>query len=99
VHVHCAAGGSQALELLENEHGAGFGLLKAEDSSLLGAHQAEGLGSPHPGPPPRPCFVPDDSKGSVFDPDTVAHEHRSFFFPDNWQGPANAACFGWRIGV
>ena len=26
---------------------------------------------------------PDDSKGIVFDPDTVAHEHQSFFFPDN----------------
>jgi hypothetical protein len=26
---------------------------------------------------------PDDSKGSALDPDTVAHEHHSFFFPDN----------------
>jgi hypothetical protein len=34
---------------------------------------------------------PDDSKGSTLDPDTVAHEHRSFFFPDNVHGAANAA--------
>jgi hypothetical protein len=34
---------------------------------------------------------PSDSKGSTLDPDTVAHEHHSFFFPDNGQGAANAA--------
>jgi hypothetical protein len=28
---------------------------------------------------------------SVFDPDTVAHEHHSFFFPDNVHGVADAA--------
>jgi len=39
------------------------------------------------------------SKGSVFDPDTVAHEHQSFFFQDNCNGAADAAGFGWRIGV
>ena len=41
---------------------------------------------------------PDDSKGSTLDPDTVAHEHHSFFFPDNGHGAANAAGFGWRNG-
>jgi hypothetical protein len=41
---------------------------------------------------------PGDSKGSTLDPDTVAHEHRSFFFPDNGHGAANAAGFGWRNG-
>ena len=41
---------------------------------------------------------PDDSKGSTLDPDTVAHEHHSFFFSDNGHGAANAAGFGWRNG-
>jgi hypothetical protein len=41
---------------------------------------------------------PDDSKGSTLDPDTVAHEHRNFFFPDNGHGAADAAGFGWRNG-
>jgi hypothetical protein len=41
---------------------------------------------------------PDDSKGSPLDPDTVAHEHHSFFFPGNGHGAANAAGFGWRNG-
>ena len=41
---------------------------------------------------------PDDSKGSTLDPDTVAHEHHSFFFPDNGHGAANAAGCGWRNG-
>jgi hypothetical protein len=41
---------------------------------------------------------PGDSKGSTLDPDTVAHEHHSFFFPDNGHGAANAAGFGWRNG-
>jgi hypothetical protein len=40
----------------------------------------------------------DDSKGSTLDPDTVAHEHHNFFFPDNGNGAANAAGFGWRNG-
>jgi hypothetical protein len=40
----------------------------------------------------------DDSKGSTLDPDTVAQEHHSFFFPDNGHGAANAAGFGWRNG-
>ena len=39
---------------------------------------------------------PGDSKGSTLDPDTVAHEHHSFLFPDNGHGAANAAGFGWR---
>jgi hypothetical protein len=39
-----------------------------------------------------------DFKGSTLDPDTVAHEHHSFLFPDNGHGAANAAGFGWRIG-
>jgi hypothetical protein len=39
-----------------------------------------------------------NSKGSTLDPDTVAHEHRSFFFPDNGDGAANAAGFGWCNG-
>jgi hypothetical protein len=29
---------------------------------------------------------------------TAAHEHHSFFFPDNGLGAANAAGFGWRNG-
>jgi hypothetical protein len=41
---------------------------------------------------------PDDSKGSTLDPDTVAHEHQSFLFPDNGHGAVNAAGFGWRNG-
>jgi hypothetical protein len=41
---------------------------------------------------------PGDFKGSTLDPDTVAHEHHSFFFPDNKHGAANAAGFGWRNG-
>ena len=41
---------------------------------------------------------PDDSKGSTLDPDTVAHEHHSFFFPDNGHGAANAAGYRWRNG-
>jgi hypothetical protein len=45
------------------------------------------------------ALSPDDSKGSVFDPDTVAHEHHSFFFADNEHGAANTAGFGWRVGV
>jgi hypothetical protein len=43
-------------------------------------------------------LAPDDSKGSTLDPDTVAHEHRSYFFPDNGHGAANEAGFGWRNG-
>ena len=42
--------------------------------------------------------APSDSKGSALDPGTAAHEHRSFFFPDNGHGAANAAGFGWRNG-
>jgi hypothetical protein len=41
---------------------------------------------------------PGNFKGSTLDPDTVAHEHQSFFFPDNRHGAANAAGFGWRNG-
>jgi hypothetical protein len=41
---------------------------------------------------------PGNFKGSTLDPDTVAHEHRNFFFPDNGHGCANAAGFGWRNG-
>jgi hypothetical protein len=41
---------------------------------------------------------PNDSKGSTLDPDKVAHEHCSSFFPDNGHGAANAAGFGWRNG-
>jgi hypothetical protein len=41
---------------------------------------------------------PGDSNGSTLDPDTVAHEHHSFFFLDNGHGSANAAGFGWRNG-
>jgi hypothetical protein len=36
-----------------------------------------------------------NSKGSTLDPDMVAQEHHSFFFPDNGHGAANAAGFGW----
>jgi hypothetical protein len=42
---------------------------------------------------------PGDFKGITLDPETVAHEHHSFFFPDNGYGSANAAGFGWRNGV
>ena len=41
---------------------------------------------------------PNDSKGSTLDPDTVAHKHQCFLFPDNGNGAANAAGFGWRNG-
>ena len=41
---------------------------------------------------------PSDSKKSTLDPDTAAREHRSFFFPENGHGAANAAGFGWRSG-
>ena len=37
-----------------------------------------------------------DYDSSTLDPDTVAHEHHSFFFPDNGHGAANAAGFGLR---
>jgi hypothetical protein len=43
-------------------------------------------------------LFPGDFKGSMPDPDTAAHEHHSFFFPDNGHGAANAAGFGWRNG-
>jgi hypothetical protein len=35
---------------------------------------------------------------STLDPDTVAHEHRRFFFRDNGHGAANAAGFSWCNG-
>jgi hypothetical protein len=41
---------------------------------------------------------PNDSKGYTLDPDTVAHEHQSFFFPDSGHIAANAAGFGCRSG-
>jgi hypothetical protein len=34
----------------------------------------------------------------MLDPDTAAHEHQSFFFPDIGNGAADAAGFGWRNG-
>jgi hypothetical protein len=37
---------------------------------------------------------PGNFKDSTLDPDTVAHELRSFFFPDSGNGAANAAGFG-----
>jgi hypothetical protein len=37
-------------------------------------------------------------KESKLDPDTVAHEQQSFFFPDNGHGAVNSAGFGWRNG-
>jgi hypothetical protein len=37
-------------------------------------------------------------QGQYARPGTVAHEHHSFFFPDNGHGAANAAGFGWRNG-
>jgi hypothetical protein len=30
----------------------------------------------------------------MLDPDTVAHEHHSFFFPNSGHGAANASGFG-----
>ena len=44
------------------------------------------------------ALSPDDSKGGTLDPDTVAHEHHSFFSPGNGHGAANVAGFGWRNG-
>jgi hypothetical protein len=44
------------------------------------------------------ALSPGDSKGSTLDLGTVAHEHHSFFCPDNGHGAANAAGFGWRNG-
>jgi hypothetical protein len=41
---------------------------------------------------------PGDFKGSTLGPDTIAHEHLSFFFLDSGHGAANAAGFGWRNG-
>jgi hypothetical protein len=41
---------------------------------------------------------PGDFKGFTLDPDTVAHEQQSFLFPDNGNGAANAAGFGWCNG-
>ena len=45
---------------------------KARDSFLLGAHRcrnrAAGLGSPHPGPPPRPPFGPQRFQGQYARP-------------------------------
>jgi hypothetical protein len=41
---------------------------------------------------------PKDPKDRTLDPGTVAHEHQSFFFPDNGYGSANAAGFDWRNG-
>jgi hypothetical protein len=35
---------------------------------------------------------------STREPGTVAHDRRSFFFPDNGHGAANAAGFSWRNG-
>jgi hypothetical protein len=43
-------------------------------------------------------LAPVHSKGSALDPNTVAHEHHSFFFPDNGHGAAKAAGFDWRNG-
>jgi hypothetical protein len=44
------------------------------------------------------ALPPGDFKGSALDPDTVAHELHSFFFPDNGHGATKAAGFGWRNG-
>jgi hypothetical protein len=44
------------------------------------------------------ALSPGDSKGSTLYPETVAHEHHNFFFPDNGHGAANAAGFGWHKG-
>jgi hypothetical protein len=43
-------------------------------------------------------LAPNDNKGSALEPYAAAHEHSSFFFPDNGHGAANAAGFGWRNG-
>jgi hypothetical protein len=100
LHVHRAGGGGKALELLENEPGESSGLLQAENSSLLGAHRAADRGWARLILDRLHDLVlsPSDSKGSTLDPDTAAHEHHSFFFPDNENGAANAAGFGWRNG-
>jgi hypothetical protein len=83
----------------ENEPGAGFGLLQADILRFWGLTGQRGwarliLDRLH-----GLALSPGDSKGSVFDPYTVAHEHHSFFFPDNGHGAADAAGFGWRFGV
>ena len=98
VHVHRAGGGGQALGLLENEPGAGTGLLQAEDFSLLEAHRAAGLGSPHTGPPPRPRFVPRRFQGQFARPGHGRARTPQFFFLDDGHGAANGAGFGWRNG-
>jgi hypothetical protein len=51
------------------------------------------------------ALSPGDSKGSTLDPDTVAHEHHSFFFPDNGHGtvlpmlPASAGATAAKVLV
>ena len=48
-------------------------------------------------------LAPSDSKGSTLDPDTVAREHHSFFFPDNGRGaallPASASATAAKVLV
>jgi hypothetical protein len=98
VHAHCAGGGGQTLELLENEPGEGSEFSKQKILRFWGLTGQRGwarliLGRLH-----DLALSPGDSKGRPLDPDTVAHEHHSFFFPDNGHGAANAAGFGWRNG-
>ena len=41
---------------------------------------------------------PGDPSAATHDPDSVSHEHHTFFFPDSGHGTANTAGFGWRGG-
>ena len=41
---------------------------------------------------------PGDPTAATHEPDSVSHEHHTFFFPDSGHGTANTAGFGWRGG-
>ena len=43
-------------------------------------------------------FLPDNPSTAAHEPDSVSHEHQTFFFPDCGHGTANTAGFGWRGG-
>jgi hypothetical protein len=39
-----------------------------------------------------------DSTAATREPDSVSHEHHSYYFPDTGRGTANTSGFGWRGG-
>ena len=84
VHVHRAGGGGQALKQKILRF---WGLTGQRGWARLILDRLHDL-----------VLSPGDSKGSTLDPSTVAHEHHSFFSPDNGHGAAIAAGFGWRNG-